>query len=436
MRASTNHEHSRPPYVACIYRTRWPLAQPPETTTRCRRRRPPHHRYQVAIRPTPHCSVLIMITVAVTELPVKRVWYRTLASIRRMISRSASPETSTTGPSYITRLPAEILKMIIDHLICDSCTLLACSLTCYSWYIIVAPHIHHTLVTKTHPWYADTDPKWPKPLRNMHIVGLLPFVKKFHIRGAGVCGTPTFSPKLLSWCTLYHFTALTNVQELGIDYLDIPSFIPRIRWYFGHFSLTVRSLALREPKGSRRQIIYFIGIFKHLEDLKLIYDKVDSQDEPAEDPTLVPPFIPPLRGRLTVVRLPRARILKDMIELFGGIRFRYMDLFNVVGTRLLLDACAETLETLRLYPSDPRGKELSLNGLRMRTDVLQLCHPFGTLIYRGTSFLGHSRLRDTVLIVDRHRGPPHVFSHMHCRLSHPLRSVRSPSFIKTKYSAM
>jgi hypothetical protein len=287
-----------------------------------------------------------------------------------MISRSASPETSTTGPSYITRLPAEILKMIIDHLICDSRTLLACSLTCYSWYIIVAPHIHHTLVTKTHPWYTDTDLKWPKPLRNMHIIGLLPLVKKFHIRGAGVCGTPTFSPKLLSWCTLYHFTALTNVQELGIDYLDIPSFIPRIRWYFGHFSSTVRSLALREPKGSRRQIIYFIGIFKHLEDLKLIYDKVDSQDEPAEDPTLVPPFIPPLRGRLTVVRLPRARILKDMIELFGGIRFRYMDLFNVVGTRLLLDACAETLETLRLYPSDPRGKELSLNGLRMRTDDL------------------------------------------------------------------
>jgi hypothetical protein len=260
--------------------------------------------------------------------------------------------------------------MIIDHLICDSRTLLACSLTCYSWYIVVAPHIHHTLVTKTHSWDADTDLKWPKPLRNMHIIGLLPLVKKFHIRGASIYIIPIFSPKLLGWCTLFHFTALTNVQELGIDYLDIPSFIPRIRWYFGHFSLTVRSLALREPKGSRRQIIYFIGMFKHLEDLKLIYDKVNSKGEPAEDPILVPPFIPPLRGRLTAARLPRAGIWKDMIELFGGIRFRYMDLFNVAGTRLLLDACAETLETLRLYPSDPRGKELSLDGPRMRTDDL------------------------------------------------------------------
>jgi hypothetical protein len=108
-------------------------------------------------------------------------------------------------------------------------------------------------------------------------------------------------------------------------------------------------------------------MFKHLEDLKLLYDRVDSQGEPADDPTLVPPFIPPLRGRLTVTCFTRVGILKDMVELFGGIRFRYMDLFNVVGTRLLLDACAETLETLRLYPRDPRGKELSLGGLQLWT---------------------------------------------------------------------
>ena len=57
-----------------------------------------------------------------------------------------------------------------------------------------------------------------------------------------------------------------------------------------------------------------------------------------------------------------------MIDLFGGIRFHYMNLFNVAGTRLLLDACAETLETLRLYPTDPRGKELSLSGLEVLTD--------------------------------------------------------------------
>ena len=49
--------------------------------------------------------------------------------------------------------------------------------------------------------------------------------------------------------------------------------------------------------------------------------------------------------------------MKDMIDFFGGLRFRHMDLFKVKCARLLLDACAETLETLRLYPTDVRGEK-------------------------------------------------------------------------------
>jgi len=37
-----------------------------------------------------------------------------------------------------------------------------------------------------------------------------------------------------------------------------------------------------------------------------------------------------------------------MITLFGGFRFSYMDVYMVKCVRLLLGACAETLETLRL----------------------------------------------------------------------------------------
>jgi len=312
----------------------------------------------------PHLTVT---TVTATALPVKRVWYRTLAGIQRMFSGSAPPETSMTRPSYFARLPADILEMIIVHLIYDTHSLLACSLTCYSWYIVTVPHLHHTLITQTHSsWELGINkPKWPKPLQNMHRLGLLPLVKKVHITGAHILEPGILSREQFSWYTLRYFTALTNVRELGIDHLDIPSFIPRIDRYFGHFSSTLHSLALREPRGSRRQIIYFIGMFKHLEDLKLLYDKVDSQGEPADDPTLVPSFIPPLRGRLTVTCFTRVGILRDMIDLFGGMRFRHMSLVSVVGMRLLLGACAETLETLRLHLNDPRGKELSLSGLQV-----------------------------------------------------------------------
>jgi len=345
-----------------------PLARPSETNTPCRRRRPPHRRCQVVHATYFSLLHLIVITVTVTELLFKRVWYRTLAGIRRMSSGSASPEISMTPPSHFARLPVEILEMIILHLIYDTRSLRACSLTCCSWYTIAVPHLHRNLSIQTYYRYWNSDFKWPRPLRDMCNLGLLPLVKKFHIGGADPPKLGLFSPMRFSWRTLHHFTTLTNVQELGIDYLDIPSFIPRIQQYFGHFLPTVHSLALREPQGSRRQIIYFIGLFKHLEDLKLIYDEVDSQGEPEDDPTLVPPFIPPLRGRLTVTNFTRVGILEDMIYLFGGIRFRHMSLFNVVGTRLLLGACAETLETLQLHPTDPRGKELSLDVFQVLAD--------------------------------------------------------------------
>ena len=58
----------------------------------------------------------------------------------------------------------------------------------------------------------------------------------------------------------------------------------------------------------------------------------------------------------------RAGLLKEMIKLFGGIRFCYMDLFDVCEMRLLLNACATTLEALRLYPNDLRGEQLPLKG--------------------------------------------------------------------------
>ena len=49
--------------------------------------------------------------------------------------------------------------------------------------------------------------------------------------------------------------------------------------------------------------------------------------------------------------------MKDMIVLFGGLHFCYMDLFRVKCVRLLLEVCAETLETLWLYSTDAYGED-------------------------------------------------------------------------------
>ena len=282
------------------------------------------------------------------------MWIRSWARTRIKKKRSGVilPEVQTTRRSSGCRLPQEIVQMIIDHLMHDPFSLRACCSACYSWYIAAAPHLHNTLVT---PLFVvcETDKSWwPASFRSMHELGLFPLVRKFRFQGSEVLpGVRSFSPELFDPDILHQFSALTNVRELRIDFLDIPSFMPQIRQYFGHFLPTVRSLALSYPKGSSRQIIFFIGLFRDLEDLHLPHDQRPRslwEEKPANDPTLVPPFIPPLRGRFTATRFKEAELLEDMVNLFGGIRFRQMSLCHVNGAQLLLDACAETLEVLEL----------------------------------------------------------------------------------------
>ena len=76
----------------------------------------------------------------------------------------------------------------------------------------------------------------------------------------------------------------------------------------------------------------------------------------------IPDFAPPLQGRLAI-SYSRSSLLEDMIELFGGIQFCLMDLFYVSRVELLLGACVGTLETLRLYPTDPWSEQLYHGGI-------------------------------------------------------------------------
>jgi len=66
----------------------------------------------------------------------------------------------------------------------------------------------------------------------------------------------------------------------------------------------------------------------------------------------------------------REGLLREIIDQFGGIRFRWMNLYDVDGMRLLLGASAKSLETLWLHPGDPRGRELPLNNVEVLADRL------------------------------------------------------------------
>ena len=316
--------------------------------------------------------------------------------------------------------------MIIIHLIYDTHSLLACSLTCYSWYISIVPHLHHTLTISTNP-FKKRKLMWPYPLMYTYRLGLLPLVKKLRIREGYNTDIYGLSSQHLNPRLLHLFRALKQVQELEIDYLDIPTLMPRIRQCFGHFLPTLRSLCLREPKGCHRQIIYFIGSFRHLEDLKLpfSYARYHLRWEPRNDLTLFPPFAPPLRGRLMVTFLERAGFLEEMIELFGGIRFRRMDLFYVGGISLLLGACAETLETLRFYPTDVCGEQLCLNNMEV------LANDFTAKSYIRNFDLSRNKSLQTLEVgagsVDRALGGGSL-NPTSSLLKHMLSTITSPAF--------
>ena len=293
---------------------------------------------------------LTVTTVAAVELLVKRFWHQIKARVWGVRSlEGASP--GTWAPSPAMRLPQEIVEMIIAHLITNLPCLHSCSLTCYSWYIAAVPHLHPTLSVYIHS--MDRKFRWPDPIRHMHRLGLLPFVKTVRMHNIFM----PFSPKLLNRRILPQFLALTKVQRLEIGRLDIPSFMPSIQQNFGHFLPTVRSLRLTGPRGSHRQILFFIGSFQHLDDLSLEY-RTFYKGEPEDDPTLIPPFAPPLRGHLLVQYWPKAGFFRDMVHLFGEIRFRSMDLLDVDETRFLLHACAKTLRVLQLHPHDSLGEPL------------------------------------------------------------------------------
>ena len=320
-----------------------------------------------------------MIVLA-TELFVILILHQTFARIWLVYSGYAPPVTSPIRLSQNTKIPLEIVETIVAYLTYDIRSLRACTMSCYTWYIAAAPHLHRTLTVKPDPWYEKF--RWPSHLWPINNCGLLPLVKRFRIRGCPEHYVK-LSPKLLSWYTLLPFLSFTNLQELEIEYLDIPSFIPAIRWVEWYILSTaqllalgepeeahqhtrflprLRSLSLRKPKGTRRQIIYFIGLFQHLEDLKLIHVTIES--EQADDSMLVPLFAPPLRGRLTAEHLRGADLVKDMVDLFGGIRFRYMRLVEVDGTELLLGACAKTLERVMLDLTDSHGEHLFPKGTK------------------------------------------------------------------------
>jgi hypothetical protein len=278
------------------------------------------------------------------------------------------------------RLAQELVEMIFSY-VHDTRTLRSCSLTCRMWYHAAKPHLHYSLkaiipkphfryslkaiTTKSHFRYSlktiitpkihlpNTDPDWPNPLLEAHELRLLPFIKRFSIvyglNGGFTHGNFGYGQSLC------YFSALENLQELRMDGLQLSSFMPDIKKYFGHFP-TLQSLALEKPEASCRQLLYFIGLFPYLQDLKLSCFDPIKEDKTTDTLALVPPSKPPLGGWLRIACLGK-EFVDEMIALYGKLPFRRVDIADSSFwcAHRVFEGCVETLETQWSLPKLSHG---------------------------------------------------------------------------------
>ena len=329
--------------------------------------------------------------------------------------------TPVGDPSPAARLPQEVVDAIVTYLIGDTASLRTCSLISHPWYTAAVPRLHRTLVIYIDRYKKKGD--WLKLLKMGSKLGLLPFVTGLFIYGEHWGPYPSnlrrasFTPQ-----TTVAFSQLTNVQKLTITGLDIASFVPTIHLYFGHFSSTVRFLSLGRILGSDRQIAFFIGLFPHLENLYL-YSGWYSPEKTEDDPKLVPLFVPPLRGELTIDYTAAHSLATTIVDLFGGVRFHRMIFHHVGGTQPLLYGCADALVSLWLDVSAVCGENPSSKPTRALANHVAGSH-WDLDLSRNTSLLELEIGAWSLIGALKTRAPGTIPGAFRAVLS----SVRSPTF--------
>ena len=303
----------------------------------------------VCVSGTDLCAVHTAGTSVSTRMGI--VWHRGKANINRLLGNS--PPETPTAHELVYHLPYEIVETIIAHTARDLDTLKAFSSTCRSWYIAAVPHLHHTLTLTDNR--RSTTRNQLRPLSQLHQLGLLPLIKELRV---DQWHEKWFVPQGFSRRGLRYFSAFANVGTLVFRYLDISRFIPDIERYFGHFSPTLRSIALFKPCCTPSQLSHFLSLFSNLDDVKIWQFSTHTPNVTIPNTELVPFSAPRLRGRLVVYDFDSVETWTRLITAGGGLRFHSMELLKVGGcASALFEACAETLETLRFYAVDTSVRE-------------------------------------------------------------------------------
>lgn len=251
---------------------------------------------------------------------------------------------STPTSRLHCHLPQETLENIIDHLHDDQETLKECCLASKSFVIRARKHIfafvHFGTQSDLEAWkktFPDPSNSPAHYTRDL-VIGCPEFVTAADAAEGG--WIPTFS-------SLVHLE-LDNGLTFFHDY-------PMSLAPFREFPPTLKSLFVHTFCLSCPQVFNLICSFPLLEDLILVGSTVNTDDhETDEPPTLASsPTSPALTGFLDIVTEELSDIVRPLLALPNGLRFRTLhlswfweqELHSVVE---LIEACSDTLESLRI----------------------------------------------------------------------------------------
>ena len=142
----------------------------------------------------------VQLIIAGIELVANVVWYRSKAKLKGALARRGKNALRDSP-----QLPPEIMDVIIAHLAYDFPSLKACAATCFTWYNIAFPYLHHTLIFRDRSELTSRMNR--SPLLPMHKLGLLPYVKKAQFNHA----RDWIFPAILDSRSMRYFRALVNL---------------------------------------------------------------------------------------------------------------------------------------------------------------------------------------------------------------------------------
>jgi len=257
-------------------------------------------------------------------------------------------------------LPRDVVEEVLKFHHEDLGTLKTCSLTCRALFSAVRALIHGRVrlsLGRSYPPYKLVDRivtrvlrGW-KPMEHEVYLRRLSMAEKLGVLGYArevyIDIGRNFLLETLEAC-FPHFHSFTQVRTLTIDGFDLKTFLPGFGRYFTQSVPALRSLHLPCVTSDLREVLEFICMFPHLDDLSLILSSYYCVGVP---PSLSVERSPPLRGTLVLegqVSIPARFLLGNP----GGLHFRSINasVAGKVDLDRILVACSSDLEMLSLRP--------------------------------------------------------------------------------------